>query len=145
MLDKNPENVFYNLQEILNKFSKKNPNIIVCSQPFTKSQFLNELIDSIDFPIIYLDFDLLFSGYVISKMIPKNDKVEIHQLGITNEDEIKAAELDVNLELRKFLQQDKLKGVDLSSPPLMRVSLLKSLPRAWSVAPFLRLIVDQCE
>ena len=88
MLDKNPESVFYNLQEILNKFSKKNPNIIVCSQPFTKLQFLNELIDSINFPIIYLDFDLLFTGYVISKMIPKKDKVEIYQLEKDNLEKI---------------------------------------------------------
>ena len=84
MLDKNPESVFYNLQEILKKFSNKNPNIILFSEPFTKSQFLNELIDLIDCPVIFLDFDLLFTGYVVSEMIPKNDKVEIYQLEKVN-------------------------------------------------------------
>lgn len=44
-----------------------------------KSQFLNELIDSIDCPVIFLDFDLLYTGYVVSKMISKNDKVDIYQ------------------------------------------------------------------
>ena len=50
-MDKNPESGFYNLQEILKKFSNKNPNIILFSEPFTKSQFLNEIIDLIRFQL----------------------------------------------------------------------------------------------
>ncbi len=79
-MDKNPEQTLdKNLQEIVNEFSKNNPNVILCSQPFMKSQLLNELIDSVDYPVIFLDFDLLYTGYIISKMVSKNDRVEIYQ------------------------------------------------------------------
>ena len=79
-MDKNPEQVLdNNLEKILKEFSNKNPNMVLCSEPFMKSQFLNNLIEVVKFPVIFLDFDLLYSGYVISEMISKNDRVEIHQ------------------------------------------------------------------
>ena len=79
-MDKNPEQVLdNNLQEILNVFAKNNSNIVLCSQPFMKEQFLNDLIDSVDSSVIFLDFDLLYTGYLVSKMIPKNRRVEIYQ------------------------------------------------------------------
>ncbi|MDO8640722.1 MAG: hypothetical protein Q7R33_04195 [Nitrosarchaeum sp.] len=80
VLDKNPEQILdTELIHMRNEFSNKNPNIILCSEPFLKAEFLNELIDSIKYPIIFLDFDLLYSGYIISKMIKKKDKVEIYR------------------------------------------------------------------
>ncbi len=80
VLDKNPEQILdTELICVRNEFSNKNPNIILCSEPFLKAEFLNELIDSIKYPIIFLDFDLLYSGYIISEMIKKNDKVEIYR------------------------------------------------------------------
>ena len=80
LLDKNPDQVLVsNLKEITHEFSNHNPNVVLCSEPFLKSQFLNELIDSVSFPIIFLDFDLLYTGYSISTMIPKNKKVEVYQ------------------------------------------------------------------
>lgn len=78
MLDKNPKWILDNdLVQLKNEFSDKNPNIILCSKPFLKSEFLNRLIDSTTFPVIFLDFDLLYSGYVISGMIKKNENVKI--------------------------------------------------------------------
>ncbi len=78
MLDKNPNWILDNdLVQLKNEFSNKNPNIILCSKPFLKSEFLNRLIDSTTFPVIFLDFDLLYSGYVISGMIKKNENVKI--------------------------------------------------------------------
>lgn len=80
VLDKNPEQILdTELIYVRNEFSNKNPNIILCSEPFLKAEFLNELINSIKYPIIFLDFDLLYSGYTISEMIKKNDKVEIYR------------------------------------------------------------------
>ncbi|QUC64640.1 hypothetical protein NsoK4_09540 [Nitrosopumilus sp. K4] len=80
MLDKNPEQVLDNtLEKIFREFSNKNPNMVLSSEPFMKSQFLNYLIESTDLSVIFLDFDLLYSGYVTSKMIPKNNKVKIYQ------------------------------------------------------------------
>ena len=80
MLDKNPEQISDNdLIYVRNEFSSKNPNVILCSEPFLKSEFLNELIDSVNNPVIFLDFDLLYSGYIVSEMIEKNDKVIIYR------------------------------------------------------------------
>jgi len=80
VLDKNPDQILDNdLTFIKNEFSNKNPNIILCSEPFLKAEFLNKLINSIDYSIIFLDFDLLYSGYIISGIIQKNDNVEIYR------------------------------------------------------------------
>jgi len=79
-LDKNPEKVLTaDFQEILREFSSKNPNIVLSSEPFLKSQFLIDLINSSIEPVIFLDFDLLYSGYVYSGMLTKNNRVEIYQ------------------------------------------------------------------
>ena len=80
VLDKNPEQILDdNLIYVRKEFSHKNPNIILCSEPFLKAEFLNELIDSINHPVVFLDFDLLYSGYIVSEMIKKNDKVAIYR------------------------------------------------------------------
>lgn len=80
MLDKNPEKVLItDFKEILNEFSSKNPNIVLSSEPFLKSQFLLDLINSSINPVIFLDFDLLYSGYVTSGMLTKNNRVKIYQ------------------------------------------------------------------
>jgi len=81
MLDKSPEPLIHrDISEIKNKFSKITPNVVLCSKPFTKADFLNKLIDSVDCKIIYLDFDLLYSGYVTSELIKKNSKVTIYHM-----------------------------------------------------------------
>ena len=78
VLDKNPKQILDNdFAQIKNEFSEKSPNIILCSKPFLKSEFLNRLIDSHANPVIFLDFDLLYSGYVISGLIKKNENVKI--------------------------------------------------------------------
>ena len=78
MLDKNPKHILdIDLAQMKNKFSDKSPNIILCPNPFLKTEFLNKLIDSDTFPVIFLDFDLLYSGYIFSGMIKKNENVKI--------------------------------------------------------------------
>lgn len=80
VLDKNPQEILDNdLTYVKKEFSIKNPNMILCSEPFLKAEILNELIDSITYPIIFLDFDLLYSGYVVSELIKKNERVEIYR------------------------------------------------------------------
>ena len=78
MLDKNPNQV---LNEVFVKlkmeFSNKNPIIVLSSKPFVKSEFLTNLIDSFDIPVFFIDFDLLYSGYINSEMIKKNENVKI--------------------------------------------------------------------
>ena len=91
VLDKNPNQVFDNdLLQIKNEFSEKNPNFILSSNSFLKTEFLNKLIESVDVPVIFLDFDLLYSGYVNSDIIKKNDRLEILvSNGATFHDDIK--------------------------------------------------------
>ena len=80
MLDKNPKQILDDgLAQIKNEFSDKNPNIILCSNPFLKSEFLNRITSFNNFPVIFLDFDLLYSGFFNSGMIKKNDNVKIFQ------------------------------------------------------------------
>ena len=78
MLDKNPNHV---LNEVFVKlkmeFSDKNPIIVLSSKPYVKSEFLKRLIDSFNVPVIFFDFDLLYSGYINSGMIKKNANVKI--------------------------------------------------------------------
>ena len=78
MLDKNPElSIDDDLTKIQIEFEQKNPNIILCSKPFHKIEFLNRLINSVKDPIIIVDMDLLYTGYVQSGMIKKKENVTI--------------------------------------------------------------------
>lgn len=54
-------------------------NSIIYSDPYVKTVFFIKLIDLLDLPIIYLDFDLLYSGYVTAKIVPKHDKLGLFQ------------------------------------------------------------------
>ena len=78
MLDKSPEWVLDdNLTHIQNEFGKNIPSIVLCSEPFYKIEFLNRLITSVENLIIFVDMDLLYTGYVESGMIQKKDNLII--------------------------------------------------------------------
>jgi hypothetical protein len=78
VLDKNPEYVLdNNLTCIQNEFRQNLPSIVLCSEPFHKAEFLNRLINSVENPIIFVDMDLLYTGYVESGMIQKKNNVTI--------------------------------------------------------------------
>jgi hypothetical protein len=78
VLDKSPEYVLdNNLTCIQNEFRQNLPSIVLCSEPFHKAEFLNRLINSVENPIIFVDMDLLYTGYVESGMIRKKNNVTI--------------------------------------------------------------------
>ena len=80
MLDKNPEIILDdNLENIQNEFRKNVPSLVLCSDSFHKIEFLNKLINSVKNPIIFVDMDLLYSGYIESKMIQKRENLIIFQ------------------------------------------------------------------
>ena len=80
MLDKNPEMILDdNLEYIQNEFKKNVPSLVLCSDSFHKIEFLNKLINSVENPIIFVDMDLLYSGYFESKMIQKRENLVIFQ------------------------------------------------------------------
>ena len=78
VLDKSPENILdKDLVYIKKEFEHNIPNVVLCSEPFYKMEFLNRLIDSYEGQIVFVDMDLLYSGYIESGMIQRKDNVEI--------------------------------------------------------------------
>ena len=78
MLDKSPEIILDdNLEYIQNEFKKYIPNLILCSNSFHKIEFLNKIIISTKNPIIFVDMDLLYSGYIKSGIIQKGNNLMI--------------------------------------------------------------------
>ena len=103
MLDKNPEQIIDNdLTQIQIKFEQNNPNIVLCSKPFHKIEFLDRLINSTEDPIIFIDMDLLYTGYVQSGMIQKKENVVIFCPNKTNWKE-KISEIISNVSKERFL------------------------------------------
>jgi len=80
VLDKSPEIILDdNLEYIQNEFKKNIPSLILCSNSFHKIEFLNKIIISTENPIIFVDIDLLYSGYIESKMIQEKENLMIFQ------------------------------------------------------------------
>ena len=78
LLDKNPEtNLNDNLEYFQNEFKKNVPSLVLCSNSFHKIEFLNKIIISEKNPIIFVDMDLLYSGYIESKMIEQKENLMI--------------------------------------------------------------------
>ena len=67
------------LEDIQNEFKKNVPSLVLCSNAFHKIEFLDKLIFSIKNPIIFVDMDLLYSGYIESKIIQKKENLMIFQ------------------------------------------------------------------
>ena len=66
-MSKNPEQVNSKIESIL---EQNLINIIYYENSFAKAKFLTKTIEKWDIPTFYLDFDLLYSGYVKANMIP---------------------------------------------------------------------------
>lgn len=76
-MDKNHNQVFnQNISQIQSDFFERNPNFVLSSNPFVKTEFLHKLVESMGLPVYFLDCDLLYSGYVASGIIRKNDKLK---------------------------------------------------------------------
>lgn len=45
--------------------------------PITKTYFFHKIGLLLEIPVIYFDFDLLYSGYLASNILPQNDNLEI--------------------------------------------------------------------
>ncbi|MFB5613475.1 MAG: hypothetical protein ACE5RI_00110 [Candidatus Nitrosomaritimum yanchengensis] len=76
-MDKNHNQALnQNISQIQSEFSGRNPNFVLSSNPFVKTEFLHKLVESMNLPVFFLDCDLLYSGYVASGIIKKNDKLK---------------------------------------------------------------------
>jgi len=79
-LNKNQQNdstdVIAKIQEIIyNEYL----NSISFEDAITKTYFFHKLVSITDTPTIYLDFDLLYSGYVAAKILSQPQNVTLHQ------------------------------------------------------------------
>ena len=103
MLDKSPEIILDdNLKYIQSEFKKNIPNLILSSNSFHKIEFLNKIISSTKNPIIFVDMDLLYSGYIKSKIIQHKENLTIFQPNNLNWKE-KLAEISNKISKEEFL------------------------------------------
>jgi hypothetical protein len=137
LLDKSSEQILdNNLINIQNEFEQHTPSIVLCSEPFHKIEFLNRLINSSENSIIFVDMDLLYTGYVESGMIQKKDNLIIFHPNKDSWKE-KVSEIISKVSKEKFLIViDSLNGVynmfnDLASARFINacIMLLSSLGR----------------
>ena len=69
--------LFENFESTKNKMIPCSTNLIFYNDAFSKTKFMSKIMESFEDPIIYLDFDLLFSGYLESGHIEKPPNMEI--------------------------------------------------------------------
>lgn len=94
------------------KYLKENTlSSVLCSEPFVKAAFLSKLIDQIDTPIIYLDFDLLYSGYVKAEMLPENRNVSLFAPSKSDWNQILKKVLLIILNQKSIVIIDSLNGL----------------------------------
>lgn len=80
MLDKNPDpDISENISDFIKILESNTLNLIMYSDPFLKTSFLSELIFKTQIPVIYLDLDLLFSGYIASNSITQSERMTLYQ------------------------------------------------------------------
>ncbi len=112
MLDKNPDTSSSDgISKVKEYLNENTLSSVLCTEPFVKAAFLSKLIDQIDTPIVYLDFDLLYSGYVNSEMISKNENVSLFAPSKDDWNEILQKVLLMILNQKSVVIIDSLNGL----------------------------------
>ncbi|MEE8180886.1 MAG: hypothetical protein V3T67_03495 [Nitrosopumilaceae archaeon] len=111
-MDKNPDqHSLIGLNEVKKYLEKNTLNSILCDKPFVKAVFLAKLIEQIDVPILYLDFDLLYSGYVNAEMLPRKVNVSLFSPSKNDWDQVLKKILMMILKEKSFVIIDSLNGL----------------------------------
>lgn len=112
MLDKNPDqHSLIGLNEVKKYLEKNTLNSILCDESFVKAVFLAKLIEQIDVPILYLDFDLLYNGYVNAEMLPRKVNVSLFSPSKNDWDQVLKKILMMILKEKSFVIIDSLNGL----------------------------------
>jgi len=82
LLDKNPDLDSNNM--IMKIIEENEFSSIMHDEPFTKALFFEKIIHYTIEPIIYLDFDLLYSGFITAKILPERENVCVYRLTYDN-------------------------------------------------------------
>lgn len=77
MLSKNHESE--NSPKLKDLLSQVQINSVLYSDPFVKAGFISKLVSEVKTAILYLDLDLLYSGYVVSGTIPSQDNLTLYR------------------------------------------------------------------
>ena len=78
MLDKNHnQSSITDVSKLRNYLDSNTLTSVLCNEAFVKAAFLSKLINEIGASVIYLDLDLLYSGYIKSQAIAKNSQVSL--------------------------------------------------------------------
>ena len=70
-----------NIEKLL---EQKRINSILYDDPFLKAGFISKLVQDTDIDILYLDPDLLYSGYIVSGILSSKENVALFQPSVEN-------------------------------------------------------------
>lgn len=65
------------IEKIQKTIFEQNLSSISFDDAITKTYFFHKLGQIIDIPIVYFDFDLLYSGYLAANILPQNQNLEL--------------------------------------------------------------------
>ena len=68
--------IILNLQNLL---EQNKINSVLYSDPFLKAGFIAKLVEDLKMDVLYLDLDLLYSGYIVSEMIKAPQSLTLFQ------------------------------------------------------------------
>ncbi len=66
-------------QKLTDIISQKQINSILYSDPFLKAGFMSKLVSEVKIDILYIDLDLLYSGYVVSGILALQKNLILYQ------------------------------------------------------------------
>ena len=126
-MDKNPD--WSCGPEQIREFSRHNPNIIISSSPFEKTKLADSLLRAADCPAVFLDFDLLYSGYMTSGLIQKRDDIMLVRANMQDWNKTLQTVLEQMSRDRLMVVLDSFNGFhnmygDIKSARLVNASLM---------------------
>lgn len=111
-MDKNPDqNSLIEFNKVKKYLEKNTLNSVLYANPFVKAAFLSKLVEQIDVPILYLDFDLLYSGYVNAEMLPRKVNVSLFSPLKNDWNQVLKKILMMVLKEKSFVIIDSLNGL----------------------------------
>ncbi len=77
-MHKNPRSSSAIGEKIRKTIFEHNLNSISFDDSISKTYFFHKVSFLIDVPVLYLDFDLLYSGYLAANILSQNENLELH-------------------------------------------------------------------
>jgi hypothetical protein len=65
-------------EKILKLISEQNLSSVSFDDAITKTYFFHKLGLMADVPVLYVDFDLLYSGYLAANILPQNENLQLY-------------------------------------------------------------------